>query len=97
MALQLTDAQFMSLQDTLGGGLFSLARRIGRGISSAVPAASAGVSGVSRVMSGEIARARLDQAERMKRVKVNRPISRLTLPKIFGDGEAKSNILADVL
>lgn len=48
-------------------------------------------------MSGEVERQRLDILERMKRTTDSRAQSRLTLPKLFGEGETKMNILADVL
>jgi len=56
-----------------------------------------GLSGTRVGMSGEIERARLDILERMKRTTDSRAKSRLTLPKLFGDGKTEKNILADVL
>jgi len=56
-----------------------------------------GLSGTRVGMSGEVERARLDILERMKRTTDSRAKSRLTLPKLFGDGKKETNILADVL
>lgn len=56
-----------------------------------------GLSNIRVGMSGEVERARLDILERMKRTTDSRAKSRLTLPKLFGEGETKKSILADVL
>jgi hypothetical protein len=56
-----------------------------------------GLSDIKVGMSGEVERARLDILERMKRTTDSRAQSRLTLPKLFGDGKKETNILADVL
>ena len=56
-----------------------------------------GLSNLLVGMTGEVERQRLDILERMKRTTDSRAQSRLTLPKLFGEGETKKNILADVL
>ncbi len=56
-----------------------------------------GLSNIRVGMTGEVERQRLDILERMKRTTDSRAQSRLTLPKLFGEGETKKNILADVL
>ncbi len=56
-----------------------------------------GLSGTRVGMTGEIERARLDILERMRRTTDSRAKSRLTLPRLFGDGKTETNILADVL
>ena len=56
-----------------------------------------GLSNIRVGMSGEVERQRLDILERMKRTTDSRAKSRLTLPKLFGEGETKKNILADIL
>jgi len=55
------------------------------------------LSGTKVGYAGEVERARLDILERMKRTTDSRAKSRLTLPKLFGDGKTEQNILADVL
>lgn len=56
-----------------------------------------GLSNIQIGMSDEVERARLDILERMKRTTDSRAQSRLSLPKLFGDGKKETNILADVL
>lgn len=56
-----------------------------------------GISNIRLGMSGEVEKARLDILERMKRTTDSRAKSRLSLPKLFGDGKKETNILADVL
>ncbi len=56
-----------------------------------------GLSNIRVGMSGEVERARLDILERMRRTTDSRAKSRLTLPRLFGDGKTETNILADVL
>lgn len=56
-----------------------------------------GLSNIRVRMSGEVERQRLDILERMKRTTDSRAKSRLTLPRLFGDGKTEKNILADIL
>ena len=56
-----------------------------------------GLSSTRVVMTGEVESQRLDILERMKRTTDSRAKSRLTLPRLFGDGKKETNILADVL
>ena len=56
-----------------------------------------GLSNIRVGMTGEVERARLDILERMKRTTDSRAKSRLTLPRLLGDGKTEKNILADVL
>lgn len=56
-----------------------------------------GLSNIRVGMSGEVERQRLDILERMKRTTDSRAKSRLTLPRLFGDGKTEKNILADIL
>lgn len=56
-----------------------------------------GLSNIRVGMSGEVERQRLDILERMKRTTDSRAKSRLTLPRLLGDGKTEKNILADIL
>ena len=56
-----------------------------------------GLSNIQVGMSGEVERQRLDILERMKRTTDSRAKSRLTLPRLLGDGKTEKNILADIL
>jgi hypothetical protein len=56
-----------------------------------------GLSNIRVGMSGEVEHQRLDILERMKRTTDSRAKSRLTLPRLLGDGKTEKNILADVL
>ena len=74
-----------------GVGIYS-AVQASKGIDLPKPAAMP-----PKTESSEAEKARLDMQERMKRVKAGRAQSRLTLPNMFGEGETKKPILADVL
>lgn len=67
------------------------------GISNIGGFGAFGLSNIRVGMTGEVERARLDILERMKRTTDSRAKSRLTLPRLFGDGKKETNILADVL
>lgn len=56
-----------------------------------------GLSNIRVGMTGEVESQRLDILERMKRTTDSRAKSRLTLPKLLGDGKTEKNILADIL
>jgi len=97
----------MGLGPAIAWGIETLATAapivgVGVGIHSAVQA-SKGIdlpkpaAMPPKTESPEAEKARLDMQERMKRVKAGRAQSRLTLPNMFGEGETKKPILADVL
>ena len=56
-----------------------------------------GLSNIRVGMTGEVESQRLDILERMKRTTDSRAKSRLTLPKLLGDGKTEKGILADIL
>lgn len=86
------------LSDYLFGGMSNKGGFIGGAMGSAIGGlVGFGLSNIRVGMTGEVERQRLDILERMKRTTDSRAKSRLTLPRLFGDGKTEKNILADVL
>lgn len=85
----LTSQDIPWVEQLYGGGMFP---------SSTQPTQGGDIGGLSSFgLTGEIEKARLDILERMKRTTDSRAKSRLTLPRLFGDGKTEQNILADIL